>query len=228
MPQIFFPPQGTNLTSFSEDKKKKGMAALDSVEGILQKRVRTLVLSNFAWIVASFLCIGLLVYAVNLPKMIPVVVTVDSDGRANYVGKVDKSLYGNTAIPESAKCYQMKRLIRDMFTKLIDADAQQSYIAEANSIVQRGAVRQLDSFYRENNPFEKFGEFTQSVEIEQPLRQTDKTYFVNFTVTRKTPDGHPRFSENYTALMNIEFYASIPESNPLGIFITNFDIKKKN
>lgn len=228
MPQFFFPPQGTNLTSFSEDKKKKGMAALDSVEGILQKRVRTLVLSNFAWMVASFLCIGLLVYAVNLPKMIPVVVTVDIDGRANYVGKVDKSLYGNTTIPESAKCYQMKRLIRDMFTKLIDADAQRSCIAEANSIVQRGAVRQLDSFYRENNPFEKFGEFTQSVEIEQPLRQTDKTYFLNFTVTRKTPDGYPLFSENYTALINIEFYASIPESNPLGIFITNFDIKKKN
>ena len=89
----------------------------------------------------AFLCIGLFAYAVNLPKMVPVVVTVDGEGRANYVGKVDKSLYGNTAIPESAKYYQMKRLIRDMFTKLIDANAQQSYIAEASAIVQKGAVR---------------------------------------------------------------------------------------
>ena len=121
----------------------------------------------------------------------------------------------------------MKRLIKDMFTIVVDKNAQQEYIAEANSIVQKGAVQQLDLFFRENNPFKNFGEYVQSVEIQQPLRQTDKTYFINFAVTRKSPNGYAIFIENYTALVNIEFYESVPESNPLGIYITNFDIKLK-
>ena len=114
-----------------------------------------------------------------------------------------------------------------MYTIVIDKNAQQEYIAEANSIVQRGAVQQLDLFFRQNNPFENFGEYVQSVEIQQPLKQTDKTYFVNFEVLRKNPDGYAIYSEDYTALINIDFFENVPESNPIGIYITNFDIKVK-
>ena len=114
-----------------------------------------------------------------------------------------------------------------MFTKYIDRDAQQNCVDLAFSIVQAGAVQQLDLFFRENNPFKDYGKYVQNVEIQQPLRQTDKTYFINFEVTRKTPDGYTIYSQPYTALVNIDFFESVPESNPLGIYITNFDIKIK-
>lgn len=77
---------------------------------------------------------------------------------------------------------------------------------------------------RENNPFTDFGEYVQSVEIQQPLRQTENTYFINFDVTRKNPGGYTIYSEQYT---NIDFYESVPESNPLGIYITNFDCRAR-
>lgn len=227
MAKTFFPTDGTNLTGFSADRKKFGMAALDSVDGLSQKNARMWQIIALVSLSSFFIALGILIYAVNLPKTVPVIVTVDSEGHANYAGKVDKSLYGRQAVPENAKYYQMKRLIKDMFTIVVDKDAQQEYIAEANSIVQKGAVQQLDLFFRENNPFKNFGEYVQSVEIQQPLRQTDKTYFINFAVTRKSPNGYAIFIENYTALVNIEFYESVPESNPLGIYITNFDIKLK-
>ncbi len=115
-----------------------------------------------------------------------------------------------------------------MYTIVIDENAQQDYIAEASAIVQDGAVQQLDIFFRQNNPFTDFGEYVQSVDIQQPLRQTDKTYFINFNVIRKNPNGYTIFSEEYTALINLNFYESVPESNPLGIYITNFDIKLKS
>ena len=40
MAKTFFPTDGTNLTGFSKDRKKSGMAALDSVEGLSQKNAR--------------------------------------------------------------------------------------------------------------------------------------------------------------------------------------------
>ena len=227
MARTFFPANGTNLTAFSEDRKKKGMAALDSVDGLAQKNARMWQIIALVSLSSFFISLGLLGYAVNLPSTIPVIVTVDGEGHANYVGKVDKSLYGRQAIPENAKYYQMKNLIKNMFTKYIDRDAQQTCVDLAFSIVQAGAVQQLDLFFRENNPFKDYGKYVQNVEIQQPLRQTDKTYFINFEVTRKTPDGYTIYSQTYTALVNIDFFESVPESNPLGIYITNFDIKIK-
>lgn len=227
MAKIFFPTDGTNLTDFSADRKKSGMAALDSVDGLSQKNARMWQIIALVSLSSFFIALGIIIYAVNLPKTVPVIVTVDSEGHANYVGKVDKSLYGKQAVPENAKYYQMKRLLKDMFTIVIDKNAQQDYISEANSIVQKGAVQQLDLFFRENNPFKDFGEYVQSVEIQQPLKQTEKTYFINFEVTRKNSNGYAIRAEEYTALINIDFYESVPESNPLGIYITNFDIKPK-
>lgn len=227
MAKIFFPADGTNLTSFSSDRKKSGMAALDSVDGLSQKNARMWQIIALVSLSSFFISLGIIAYAVTLPKTVPVIVTVDAEGRADYVGKVDKSLYGKEAVPENAKYYQMKRLIKNMYTIVVDKNAQHEYIAEANAIVQMGAVRQLDLFFRENNPFSEFGEYTQSVDIQQPLRQTDNTYFVNFEVTKKNISGYTVYSEGYTALINIEIYESVPESNPLGIYITNFDIKPK-
>lgn len=40
MAKTFFPTDGTNLTSFSADRKKSGMMALDSVDGLSQKNAR--------------------------------------------------------------------------------------------------------------------------------------------------------------------------------------------
>lgn len=227
MARTFFPTDGSNVTGFSRDRKRSGFLALDSVDGLAQKNARMWQIIALVSLSSFFIALGILVYAINLPKTVPVIVTVDGEGKANYAGKVDKSLYGRQAVPENAKYYQMKRLIKNMFTIVVDKNAQQEYIAEASSIVQKGAVGQLDLFFRENNPFKEFGEYVQSVEIQQPLRQTDRTYLVNFEVTRKNPGGYTIYSQEYIALINIDFYESVPETNPLGIYITNFDIKDK-
>lgn len=227
MAKTFFPADGTNLTGFSKDRKKSGMAALDSVDGLSQKNARMWQIIALVSLSSFFISLGILIYAVNLPKTVPVIVTVDSEGHANYVGKVDKSLYGRQAIPENAKTLPMKNLIKYMFTKYIDKDAQQNNIDLAYSIVQAGAVAQLDLFFMENNPYEDFGDYVQSVKIQDALKQTDKTYFINFEVIRKSLNGYVIYSQEYTALMNIDFYESVPESNPTGIYITNFDIKLK-
>lgn len=74
------------------------------------------------------------------PQTVPVVVTVDSEGQANYVGKIDKNYWGTSKIPENAKAYQIKRLVANMYTWVIDRSAQNSYIKECEHICQGNAV----------------------------------------------------------------------------------------
>jgi type IV secretory pathway TrbF-like protein len=107
---------------------------------------------------------------------------------------------------------------------VIDKEAQQAYISEAMSVVQSNAIRQLDLFFRSNNPFASLGDKTRSVSIEPPLKQTEKTWIVYFTTVEKNRSGYETKRTRWSALVNIDSYEPSPE-NPLGIYITNFDIK---
>lgn len=222
----FFQPEGTNVTKFNEDPKKKGFPLLDNQMAAAQKTKQILELYSIViTVVVMLLTVTVLVGFTN-KKLVPVIVTVNNEGEARYVGTVDKALYNRNTIPEIAKTRPIKNLIKYMYTIFTDKNAQNDYITEAQNLVQRDAINQLDLFFRSNNPFDDFGEYTQNVEIQEPLKQNDKTYFVNYTVTKKQR-GYVVYQEDYTILINIDFFESVPETNPLGIFITNFDIKVK-
>jgi type IV secretion system protein VirB5 len=222
MPQSFYASGGSNGTAFTQDDHNLEMA--DTIDGLAQKNARTWQIIALVSLSSFFIALGILVYAVTLPKTVPVVVTVNNEGEASYVGKIDKSNYGKTAVPDIAKEYQVKRLLTKMHQWVADKEAQQLYIAKAQSIVQSGAVRQLDLFFRSNNPFAEFGNKTRSVNIEPPLKQTEKTYIVYFTTVEKHRSGYEGKRVRWSALINLDQYEPSIE-NPLGLYITNFDIK---
>jgi type IV secretory pathway TrbF-like protein len=221
--QSFFMPDGDNSTSFNQDRQ--GLAMTDTINGLAQKNARmwqVVALINFLCLVFALI---ILAHAVNLPRDVPVIVTVNPDGQAAYIGKVSRAQYNNSSIPEIAKEYLIRELITKMHTWVIDYDAQQKYIAETNAIVQAGAISELDSFYRSNNPFMNMGERTRTVDIEPPLKQAEKTYIVYFTTTEKNRNGYTLRTIRWSALVNIDLFEPAVK-NPLGIYITNFDIKK--
>lgn len=224
MAQAFYLPQGTNQTAFNSDDK--GLSVSDTINGLSQKNARMWQIIALVSLSAFFIALAVLARVASLPKTVPVIVTVNPDGKADYVGKVDRSLYGKQHVPEVAKTYQIKKLLKNMYTVVIDKTAQRGYIQEANDIVQHAASTQLDSFFRLNNPFNDFGQSVQTVDIEPPLKQTEKTYYVTFSVTRKSIRSYTSDTRYYSALVNIDFYETTAETNPLGIFITHFDIKE--
>lgn len=225
MAQKFFFSEGSNLTKFNENPDKKGFVLLDDRMSNAQKSKNLLELYSIVITAVVVLLAVAVIIGFTNKKLVPVIVTVNPEGEARYVGTVSKALYNRNSIPENAKIKPVKDLIKYMYTVFSDSDAQNDYIRSAQALVQGTAVNQLDLFFQENNPFDDFGEQTQSVELQEPLKQTDRTYFINFTVVRKQK-GYTLFSEDYTALVNIDYFESVPETNPLGIFITNFDIKK--
>jgi type IV secretion system protein VirB5 len=223
MPQSFYASEGSNGTAFTQDDRNLEVA--DTVNGLAQKNARTWQIIALVSLSSFFIALGICIYAVNLPRTVPVVVTVNPEGAAGYAGRIDKANYGNTSIPDIAKEYQIKRLLTRMHLWVIDREAQQAYISEAMALVQSTAIRELDLFFRANNPYAQFGDKTRSVTIEPPLKQTDKTWIVYFTTSEKNRSGYEGKRIRWSALVNLDIYEPKPE-NPLGIFITNFDIKQ--
>lgn len=221
-----FTPENTPDNPFNRSNPvdKKSMAMVDTIQGIQAKNARMWQIIALISLSSFFISLGICMYAVKLPKTVPVIVTVNPEGKAEYVGRVDKSSYGKESIPEIGKLYQIKRLITLMNRRVIDIEAQRNYVAESQSLVQAGAVDQLDTFYRENNPYDDFGTRIQSTEVEEPLKQSDSVYIVYFTRTTKTVSGYIVRQERFSMLVTIQYYQPTPE-NPLGIYITNFDIK---
>jgi type IV secretion system protein VirB5 len=224
MNQSYFPAEGRNETTFNTGPDN--MAIADSFNGLQRKNARMWQLIALISLSSFFIALGLMFYAINLPKTVPVIVTVDGEGRQHYAGKVDGSYKGRNATPDIARSYQIKRLITSMHTLHLDKDAQKSLVREAQSIVQAGAISQLDLFFQAHNPFMEIGSKTRSVEIDPPLKETAKTWVVYFTTTERSLAGYEGKKTRYSALVNIDDNYEASEANPLGLYITNFDLKE--
>jgi type IV secretory pathway TrbF-like protein len=219
----FFPPSGDNHTNFTGDPRD--LTLVDTFNGLAQKNARMWQIIALVSLTAFFISLGICAYAVTLPKTVPVIVTVNPEGRASYVGRIDRAIYTSASIPEISKLYTIKHLLTTMHTWVIDRTAQERYINEAIALVQSGAISQLDRFFRSNNPFTHFGEVTKTIDIEPPLKQTETTYIVYFTTTEKFRSGLMKDSTRWSALINLEIF-EVNEKNPLGLYIVNFDLKQ--
>lgn len=234
--KIFFSDGDASPTPFNAlNKKQNGkdinremIAAADTIQGLSQKNARMWQIIALVSLSSFFISLGILIYAVSLPKTIPVIVTVDTNGNATYVGKVDKANWGKSNIPEHHKTYQVQKLISNMYTWVIDGTAQQSYIRECEYICQGAALNQLDAFFRENNPFEWLGARTQAVKMDFPLKQTSNTYVIYYDVLTYA-QGHLMQTRRFSALVTLGYYEVTEETknlNPLGVYVTSFDIQE--
>ena len=217
-----------NSPKNSDGYNKEMVAAADTIQGLSQKNARMWQIIALVSLSSFFISLFICFYAVRLPKTVPVIVTVDTNGTATYVGRVEKSNWGKTSIPEQHKTSQVKKLISNMNTWVIDKYAQNSYIRECENIGQGNASNQLDVFFQENNPFNYLGIYTQTVKMDEPLKQTDRTYVIYYDVMRFS-NGYESQRKRYSALVTLDYFEVTEETkdlNPLGVYITSFDIKE--
>ena len=235
--EIFFSDDNASPTPFNSHGKKQGkgkpgyneemVAAADTIQGLSQKNARMWQIIALVSLSSFFISLGICFYAVTLPKTVPVIVTVDNNGNATYVGKVDSSYWGKSNIPEHHKTSQVLKLITNMYTWSSDYNAQQIFQRECENICQGAAVNQLDTFFIENNPYEWTGVRTQSVKIDAPLKQTSNTYVVYYDVLTYQ-QGRLMQTRRFSALVTLGYYEVTEETktlNPLGVYITSFDIQ---
>lgn len=222
-----FTPQNQPLTPFNTFKsgKNKGVLMADTIQGMSQKNAKMWQIIALVSLSSLFINLFFVWYAINRPKTVPVIVTVNNEGEARYVGKIDSTYNSKNVIPEIAKIHQIKEFIEMANTIVIDKSAQRRYVKICQSLVQRGAVGQLNNFFVNNNPYTDFGSKIQTVtKIEEPLKQSENTYIVYYNVQTKSVSGNLLKDERYSMLVTLdEFSPDI--NNPLGIYLVNFDIK---
>lgn len=235
--KTFFSDGDASPTPFNSFGKTKGkgksgyneemVAAADTIQGLSQKNARMWQIVALVSLSSFFISLGICFYAVTLPKTVPVIVTVDNNGNSTYVGKVDSSYWGKSNVPEHHKTSQVLKLITNMYTWSADRNAQKVFQQECENICQGAAINQLDSFFIENNPYEWTGVRTQSVKIDAPLRQTSNTYVVYYDVLTYQ-QGRLIQTKRFSALVTLGYFEVTEETknlNPLGVYITSFDIQ---
>ena len=213
--------------NMKESRTGKGTTMMQTLMADARRNAR--MWQIIALVSLSFFPISLAInyHAVNLPRTVPVIVTVNQEGQATYVGAVDKNYWNNNRIPEKHKIYQIKNLIRNMYTISTDRNSQLEYVNTSRASVQGAAVNLLKEFEKTHNPFDYFGSRITKVDIQEPLQQTDRTYYVDFSVTTYSATGTFVSEEPLRGLFTIDYFERDNELNPLGVYITNFDIKDR-
>jgi len=212
--------------SKSEDTPLALYRKLVKTEEKKESRWKYMALISFGCLVLSIIT---LVYQSTLPRTVPLVVTVSDFGEAKYVGDVSNYSYSNIVIPEECYNYQLRKYITNLYSISADSTVLRNNLKDCYSTLTRESAQKLTEMLKSENPMKVFGEVLRNVEIESILKQTSKTYQVEFWVKTTDMSGVVRTNERMRGLFTIKVMSPSKEDlqyNPLGIYITNFDFTK--
>lgn len=185
-----------------------------------------------AIIASAFLAIALigLIYMGSLPKTVPMVITVQPWGEANYVGDVSQYDYSNIPVSEESREYYLKEFVKKTHAISSDKDIVIENWEVAFMFISPRGWKQLEKYFQEKAPFEKVGKNKNYVEIETIIKITDLTYQVDWRETLTTMDNSVLEVNGKRGIYTIKLAKpdkKIERENPLGIFITEFNIEDK-
>ena len=203
----------------------------DRIIGMQNMENRTWRIIAVLSMLAFFISLALLLYAIKLPKTIPMVITVSEYGEAKYVGNVSKISYSNIKVPDIAIQYQMKRFITNMNTITGDAQVMKQNIKDCYNMLVNQGVSKFGNLLKNDNPFDKFGQVRKNVLVEAILQLSNQSYQIDYIVSTVNYSGVVTERIRYRAVLTI-LLLEPPENkkieNPLGIYISDFDITKVN
>lgn len=220
-----YPPKGTNSTSFNPQLKH-----FDMICGQTMKENNILKIENVVKdLIILILTCGIVFFLLKRTQIVPCLVTMNDFGQAQYVGEVSRRNYQNFNIPEVAVTYQVKDFIILYKSLSSDKEVVKRNIEKAYHLLTATSASKYSTFLRENNPYKDFGDYTKEVDFEtEPLKLSKNTYQVDYKVTRRTTSGQNVEEVRQRAVITVKTLSPTEEDikdNPLGIYITDFDIK---
>ena len=231
----FYLPKGFNTTPFNRRTNKNGVEVglrhYDELIGVENEH-------NIAWrfvalcsMFAFFLSIGVNFYAISRPATVPLVVTVSETGEAKYVGDISHLSYGNIKVPEIAIRRQLEDFITYTGTLSTDGQVIKANIAHCYAMLSETAAAKYSLLLRENNPFALFGKAKKSILLESTLKLSNQSYQIDYIQNTTTLAGQISARIRYRAVISMacmEPPKGKEKQNPLGIYITDFDITEVN
>ncbi len=223
--QKSYPPKGTNSTPFNPQ-----LQHFDMICGQVMKENDILKLALIVLIfIIAVLSIGISFFLTKRTQVIPAIVTMNDFGQAQYVGEVSRKNFQNFNIPEVAMTYQVKDFINIYKSLSSDKEVVKRNIEKAYHLLTAVSASKYSTLLREDNPYKDFGDYTREVEFEtEPLKISKDTYQVDYRLITRTLTGVIIKDIRQRAVITIKALNPTEEDiqdNPLGIYITDFDIK---
>ena len=228
MTSKIYPPKGTNTTPFNPQ-----LQHFDMICGQTMKENRILKIENIVkdFVIVVLSC-GIVFFLLKRTQIVPCLITMNDFGQTQYVGKVSRKNYQNFNIPEVAVRYQIKDFINLYKSLSSDKEVVKKNIEKAYHLLTAVSASKYSTFLRENNPYKDFGDYTKEVRFEtDPLKISKDTYQVDFKITKRTITGIITEETRQRAVISVKTLEPTEEDikdNPLGIYITDFDIKNIN
>lgn len=178
----------------------------------------------------SALCLSftlmLLAYTINLPKTVPLVISVSDFGEAKYVGAANKLSYSGMKIPQVAIEYQIRKFVINKFSLSTDGEVCRNNIREIYTMLtSTGSVKYSDEL-RDVNPLADVGKIIRSVDIESVLKLSSNSYQIDFYVNTENYEHRQKTASHIRGIVQTELLAPDKEDlikNPLGIYIKDYD-----
>lgn len=196
---------------------------LEEIEKVNQKKWLVIAIIATVFLVVSF---GITIYALNLPRTVPMVITVSDWGEAKYVGEITKLNYEGIKVPKIAIEYQMRKFLSNRFSLSTDYTVTRNNLRECYTCLTSTTSLKLSNEFKENNPLKDVGNFVKNIEIQSILNVSSNSYQIDFTVSYVSLTGQLLKTERKRGVISIDLMEPSKEdkiSNPLGIYITNYD-----
>lgn len=181
---------------------------------------RVAILSMFCFVLSLIT----LIYTANLPKTVPMIVTVAPWGEAKYIGDVSGHSYGNIRIPDVAIQYQLRDFIMKLRSISRDSEVLYQNITDCYEKVTNNAASIMTVEVRKEDPFSLVGKTRRTVSIESILRISTETWQVDWI---ETTTGTPNKIERMRGLFTVKILEPTEKQrikNPLGIYIDDYDM----
>lgn len=178
----------------------------------------------------SSLCLGLtlmlLAYTINLPKTVPLIISVNDFGEAKYIGAANKLNYSGMRVPQVAIEYQIRKFITNKYSLSTDGAVCRDNIRDIYAMLTSSATVKYSDELKEVNPLTEVGKTIRTVDIESILKLSANSYQIDFYVISENYEHRQRTSTHIRGIVHIEFLTPEKEDqikNPLGIYIKNYD-----
>lgn len=164
------------------------------------------------------------IYAINLPKTIPMVIEVAPWGEAKNAGDVSTYSYGTIQVPEKSREWQIKDFIKKLRSISSDGTVVYDNATQLFYMITRNCEERVKEALRNPDVFALVGKKQVSVVFESIIRVSEKSYQVDWIETT-TGEGSGR--RRYRGVFTIELLEPSKKHrdiNPLGIFLSDYDI----
>ena len=209
--------------------EKSGKTPLEIYEDMEKERKK----SENKWKIFAYIAMGgfilslvVLVWDRNLPKTVPVIVTLSDFGEAKYVGEVNKINYSGIKIPEIAIEYQIRKFVTNKYTIPGDSEVLRNNLIDCYSCLTRDTSAKLSSELKEHNPLKDVKDIRRKVSIESVLKTAKNSYQVDFTITQSSPNEGNKKIIRMRGVITITLLEPADDDkvlNPLGIYFNAYD-----